>query len=106
MASRFVPNLLFERELQREVEFHAAMKRIAESMESFARSIAPVGSVEDGDEQPGQLRDSLRGEVVSEDGKTAARLSTDDPNWVYKEFGTEDTLAFATLRRTLDKDHL
>jgi hypothetical protein len=65
----------------------AAMRRAGEQAAQEAQRLAPVDT--------GEYRSSIR--VV--DTPTGARVVAEDDKATYIEFGTEDTPAFAPLRR-------
>lgn len=99
----FKANARLFAELQRQSGLIDAMDRLASEGERIAKGLAPVGSAADGDDNPGQFRDSLKGRVTRTGSRVGARVETDDPDWIYKEYGTSDTPAHAVLRRTLDQ---
>jgi len=96
----FVPNPAFEAELLRSPEMVHALGTIAEKKAEKARATAPVGSGDD--PHPGQFRDSIGWDAGYEDGVAIGRVFSDDPDFIYIEFGTEDTPRFATLRNCLE----
>jgi hypothetical protein len=91
----FVPDPTFEKQLQHDPEYLAYLDRVANEAAAAAKAAAPRDT--------GEYADSISGEVVHDEGKARARVSSDDPKWPYIEFGTEDTPAFAPLRRPLDR---
>jgi hypothetical protein len=97
----FVANPAFEAELVRSPEMVHALKQIADRKAAKARSIAPVGNPDE-DPHPGQFRDSIESDAGIENGKAIGRLLSTDPDFVVKEFGSEDTPAHATLRRAVE----
>jgi len=98
---RFVPNPAFEAELLRTPEMVHALGEIAEKKAAKARRTAPVGSPDE-DPHPGRFRDSIDSDAGLEDGKALGRVYSDDPDFRYIEFGTEDTPRWATLRNCLE----
>ena len=83
----FVPNPALERRLRESAEMRAAMRRSAEAAVEEAQRLAPVDT--------GEYRNSIK--VV--DTGSGVRIVADDDKASYIEFGTEDTPAFAPLRR-------
>lgn len=98
---RFVPNKAFEAALLRTPEMVAMLGHIAAEKADFARSIAPVGDPGE-DPHPGQFRDSIDHDAGIENGIAKGRVLSTDEDFLYIEFGTEDTPAHATLRRSLE----
>lgn len=85
--ARFVRNPGFERQLARSDEMRAALRRAAEDAAAEARAVAPVDT--------GEYRSSIRVEESAE----GVRVVSDDDKASHIEFGTQDTPAFAPLRR-------
>lgn len=83
----FVPNPSLERRLRESAAMRAAMRRAAEAAVPEVQGLAPVDT--------GEYRNSIK--VV--DTPTGARIVADDDKASHIEFGTEDTPAFAPLRR-------
>lgn len=92
-----------ETNLNRLEELADALGTIVTNGAQIAKDLAPVGSAADNDDNPGQYRDSIAGRVDRGGSRVAGRIETDDPEWFYKEYGTEDTPAHATFRKTLDR---
>lgn len=91
----FKPRRPFLDDLYREAALREALRETAKQGAEDARALAPVDE--------GTYRDSIDGDVIVEDGVPVARWGSDDPKWAYIEYGTEDTPAFATLRRSFDR---
>lgn len=85
--ARFVPNPRFESQARQSREMREAIRRATEPALREAQRLAPVDS--------GEYRDSLQ---IVEDAD-GVRLMSDDDKASFIEFGTEDTPAFAPLRK-------
>lgn len=90
MPSGFIPNPGFVPALLAGGEMEAALVTVAKPKLERAQGIAPVDT--------GEFRASLHLEVAL--GEVA--IVTDDPKWIYLEYGTSDTPTFATLRQALE----
>jgi hypothetical protein len=91
MASKFVPNPLFEQELLRSTLLQDDLQKVAEDIAEKAVAAAPE---DDGDYKAGI--EAVSG--MGEDG-VQARVNANDWKSGLIEFGTEDTPTFAPLRR-------
>lgn len=83
-----------ERDVSRE-EIEAALLLAAQPVVDAARANAPVRS--------GNLRDSIRSEVVDDEGKPEVRVGTNLFYGRYQEFGTKRLAARPFLRPALDE---
>lgn len=64
---------------------NAHLKELAEKARNYARSIAPVGSPADGDEHPGQYRDSIDVEKIDDGPGWRLFASDNKAHWI--EYG-------------------
>lgn len=77
------------------VDVRARAERIAET----AKSLAPVGSAEEGDPDPGALREDIGIKAEGIDAKGPyVDVGTREPYGMYVEFGTADMAAEPFLR--------
>lgn len=90
MPSGFIPNPGFVPALLAAAEMKAAMLVVAKEKLEKAQALAPVDT------------GTFRGSLHIESEGPSVQIVTDDPKWVYLEYGTEDTPVFATLRRSLE----
>jgi pectin methylesterase-like acyl-CoA thioesterase len=91
MVARFIPNFpVIYKLIPKMPIVQAAINIVGQDMEEIARATAPVAT--------GKYRDSIH---VIEDGDGII-LVADDEKAHYIEFGTEDTPAFATLRKAAE----
>jgi hypothetical protein len=82
-------------------ELYAELTRLAQRGVEFARSIAPVGSAAQGDEHPGDYRDSIRTERADE-GPGVVLLAADaKAHWI--EYGAAHTRRQQVLTRATER---
>lgn len=94
--ARFVANPAFMQLLENSQEVDDARMETAENVAQVARENAPQRS--------GSYKENIHVERELAEGRPRARVVADDPTGAAGliEFGTEDTPAFAPLRRALE----
>lgn len=87
--------------LENDPELNARLEALARAGLAYARSIAPVGSPADGDERPGQYRDSIK-VVKSREGPGWFLFSDDNKaHWI--EYGASHMPRFGVLTRASEQ---
>lgn len=100
--SDFVPNAAGMADFLNSSQVGTYLQNVVDAAAAEARRIAPVGGPDD--DNPGEFRDSIEGIVTTGSaGQRIGRLQSTDPTAPHKEFGTEDTPAFHTLRRAVEQ---
>jgi hypothetical protein len=95
-GSHFVPNPMFEEQLQRATFLIDDMGDMAEKALEGVRSTAPVDT--------GAYRDSWQSEAgIGPDGKATGRVYTEDKRANFIEFGTSEYPFGAPMRRGLER---
>ena len=96
MAARFKQNPRAISELLRVRELESLLGRLASEAAQNTRSIAPA------DDTPPHYRDQIEAQSGLHGDRVIGRVNANKDNSGYIEFGTEDTPAFAPLRRGLE----
>jgi len=91
---RFVPSVTGMNALASSEGLEDALKEVAEEIASNARDLAP--------ELSGDYKAGISVVAGEEDGESLARVNANDWKSGLIEFGTEDTPAFAPLRRAVE----
>lgn len=82
-----------------EDDVDGGLNDLANEVRDYWRSIAPVGRAEDGDENPGQYRDSIRVERHGE----GFHVLSDDFKAYWIEFGTSHMPEYAPAQKTAEQ---
>ena len=94
----FIPNPAAMAEIARTSEMGVALSLKAAEIAVRARAIAPVDT--------GEFRASITSKLDHGEAGLEGIVETDDPIWMWLEYGTSDTPTFATLRRALESGHV
>lgn len=94
----FIPDLSVITKLEQSAAIAEACRRAAEKVAATARAIAPVGTPDQPDDEPGRFQASIHAEGTA--------VVSDDPAARYIIFGTSRTPPHDTLMRAAEMNGL
>ena len=103
--SKYTPNRLGMDEFLNSQELLDAMITVAEEIKGIAMSMAPIGSITDGDEHPGlylasfHIRSHRMGGVKHD--RAEAIVYNDSPDAVWVEYGHHGREPYHVMRRAM-----